>query len=104
MSAVEYRTVLLVEVDEGAMLALDVLNEDGQILLCRGALLTPKLQQMLIQRGHTAIDILEQQPNLTEEQLREQLDAMFESQPSTPCMLELRGLFERFHARKASNE
>ncbi len=86
------------------MLAQDLLGSDGQVLLRKGTVLTPKIRLMLANRGHTEIVILAPQQGLAAEEICARLDAMFENTQLTPCMLELRALFEQFHTREKLSE
>ncbi|MFT5720637.1 MAG: hypothetical protein ACI9W6_000937 [Motiliproteus sp.] len=91
--------LILGVINEGQVLAQDVLTAGGQALLRQGTLLTPQLHQMLIARGYVEVNILASVPRMTALEIGARLDVMFERNESTPSMRELRGVFERYHLR-----
>ncbi|MFT6913837.1 MAG: hypothetical protein ACJAWL_000123 [Motiliproteus sp.] len=90
--------LILGEISEpGQLLAQDVLTAGGQVLLRQGTPLTAKLHKLLIERGYTQVGVQATVPVMTALEVGTRLDLMFECNESTPCMRELRGMFERYH-------
>ena len=96
----ETRVIPLDCIEPGLVLAEDLLNGAGQLLVNKGAKLTDKLCDSLRNRGveEVCVQVIDTPEDLTE--IRSRLDRYFCHTEKNETMTTLKMMLERFHTRE----